>query len=107
VANPRKLRLIHENQRKNDRVDAKYVSRVARLDPKRPWKLEHRSESGQNHLLIIRARTSSFEPASERFNIFDRRSNQSTNAFFPEPAKPSTNAPERTSQRVCVRLWCR
>lgn len=56
VANPRKLRLIYENQRKSDRVDAEYLARVARLDPKLLCALEHRSESGQCHLAIIRAR---------------------------------------------------
>jgi len=56
VANPRKLRLIYENQRKSDRVDAEYLARVARLDPKLLCALEHRSESGQYHLAIIRAR---------------------------------------------------
>jgi transposase len=56
VANPRKLRLIYENQRKSDRVDAEYLARVARLDPKLLCALEHRSELGQCHLAIIRAR---------------------------------------------------
>ncbi len=56
VANPRKLRLIYENQRKSDRVDAEYLARVARLDPKLLCALEHRSESAQCHLAIIRAR---------------------------------------------------
>ena len=56
VANPRKLRLIYENQRKSDRVDAEYLARLARLDPKLLCALEHRSESGQCHLAIIRAR---------------------------------------------------
>jgi transposase len=56
VANPRKLRLIYENQHRSDRVDAEYLARVARLDPKLLCALEHRSESGQCHLAIIRAR---------------------------------------------------
>jgi transposase len=56
VANPRKLRLIYENQHKSDRVDAEYLARVARLDPKLLCALEHRSESGQCHLAIIRVR---------------------------------------------------
>lgn len=56
VANPRKLRLIYENQHKSDRVDAEYLARVARLDPKLLCALEHRSELGQCHLAIVRAR---------------------------------------------------
>ena len=56
VANPRKLRLIYENQRKSDRVDAEYLARVARLDRKLLGPIVHRSELGQSHLEIIRAR---------------------------------------------------
>jgi transposase len=56
VANPRKLRLIHENQRKNDQVDAEYLARVARLDRKLLGAIEHRSELGQAHLALLRSR---------------------------------------------------
>ncbi|HEV3409763.1 MAG TPA: IS110 family transposase [Chthoniobacterales bacterium] len=56
VANPRKLRLIYENQHKNDRVDAEYLARLARLDPNLLGRVEHRSESSQAHLAILRAR---------------------------------------------------
>ena len=56
VANSRKLRLIYENQHKSDRVDAEYLARVARLDPKLLGAIEHRSEVGQCHLSLIRAR---------------------------------------------------
>lgn len=56
VANPRKLRLIYENQRKSDRVDAEYLARVARLDPKLLGATTHRSELGQAHLALIRSR---------------------------------------------------
>lgn len=56
VANPRKLRLIYENKRKDDRVDAEYLARLARLDPKLLGAIEHRSESSQCHLALIRSR---------------------------------------------------
>ena len=36
VANARKLRLIYGKGRKNDRLDAENLARLARLDPKRP-----------------------------------------------------------------------
>ena len=32
VANPRKLRLIYQNDSKSNRVDALYLARVGRLD---------------------------------------------------------------------------
>lgn len=56
VANPRKLRLIYENQQKDDQIDAEYLARIARLDPKLLGAIEHRSELGQCHLALIRSR---------------------------------------------------
>lgn len=56
VANPRKLRLIYENHQKDDRIDAEYLARVARLDPKLLGEIEHRGELGQCHLALIPAR---------------------------------------------------
>lgn len=56
MANSRKRRPIYENQHKSDRVDAEYLARVARLDPKLPGAIEHSSEAGKCHLFLIRAR---------------------------------------------------
>jgi transposase len=56
VANPRKLRLIYENESKTDRVDAEYLARVARLDPKLLAPIEPRSEAVQRDRALARAR---------------------------------------------------
>lgn len=56
VANSRKLRLIYENRRKNDRVDAEYLARLVRMDPKLLEPITHRSERGQQHLALFRSR---------------------------------------------------
>jgi transposase len=56
VANPRKLRLIYENESKNDRVDATYLARVARLDPSLLKPIRHRGPQAQADLAILRAR---------------------------------------------------
>lgn len=56
VANSRKLRLIYENRRKNDKVDAEYLARLVRLDPKLLHPVEHRSESAQQHIALLRSR---------------------------------------------------
>ena len=56
VANARKLRLIFENRRKTDRVDARLLARLARFDPVLLASLEHRSESVAADLAVIRAR---------------------------------------------------
>ena len=56
VANSRKLRLIYQNRRKNDRVDAMYLARLARLDPQLLWPVKHRGPAAQKDLAILRSR---------------------------------------------------
>lgn len=56
VANPRKLRLIYQNRKKSDRVDALYLARVARMDPKLLAPLEHRGVEAQRDLALLRSR---------------------------------------------------
>jgi transposase len=56
VANSRKLRLIYQNRRKDDRVDALYLARLARLDPRLLWPVEHRGEAAQKDLALLRSR---------------------------------------------------
>ena len=58
VANARKLRLIYANQRKTDEIDAQNLARLARLDPKLLYPLNHRGEDSQapNRRSSVRAR---------------------------------------------------
>lgn len=56
VANARKLRLIYENDDKSDQVDAGYLARLARLDPKLLAPLNHRGAVAQADLAILRSR---------------------------------------------------
>jgi transposase len=56
VANARKVRLIYANRRKTDEVDAENLVRLARLDPKLLYPVEHRGEESQAHMAIIRSR---------------------------------------------------
>jgi transposase len=56
VANARKLRLIYSNKRKTDEIDAENLARLARVDPKLLYPLNHRGEDSQAHLAIIRSR---------------------------------------------------
>ena len=56
VANPRKTRLIYENRGKQDSVDAEALARIARLDPKLLYPVEHRPESVAQDLAVLRAR---------------------------------------------------
>ena len=56
VANARKLRLIYENRTKDDRVDAEYLARVARLDPSLLAPIRHRGVRAQQDLAVLRSR---------------------------------------------------
>jgi transposase len=56
LANPRRLRLIYENRKKSDRVDAQYLARLARLDPELLAPIEPRGQQVQADLAVLRAR---------------------------------------------------
>lgn len=56
VANARKLRLIYENRKKDDRVDAEYLARLARVDPRLLSPIHHRSAEAQADLALVRSR---------------------------------------------------
>lgn len=56
VANPRKLRFIYQNRGKTDRVDARSLARVARMDPALLSPVEHRCEPFAQDLALLRTR---------------------------------------------------
>jgi transposase len=56
VANPREVRKIYQNDRKNDRNDAQILARLARVDPQLLAPIHHRDAQMQADLAIIRAR---------------------------------------------------
>jgi hypothetical protein len=47
VANARKVRLIAESRKKDDRMDAQTLARLARIDPRLLSPVKHRSEKAQ------------------------------------------------------------
>src|SRR6266853_4538375 len=56
VAHARNVRLIGESTRKDDRLDAKTLARLVRIDPALLSPVRHRSAEAQAHLTRIRAR---------------------------------------------------
>jgi len=54
VANARRVRLISESSRKDDKLDAKTLARLARIDPQLLSPIRHRSEQAQD-LIMVRA----------------------------------------------------
>src|SRR4029077_10139428 len=56
VAHAQKVRLITKSRRKDDRLDARALARLARIDPGLLSPVKHRSAQAQLHLTEIRAR---------------------------------------------------
>jgi transposase len=56
VAHAQKVRLIVKSRRKDDRLDARTLARLARIDPELLSPVQHRSAQAQLHLAEIRAR---------------------------------------------------
>ena len=56
VANARNVRLIGESRKKDDRLDAQTLARLARIDPQLLYPVKHRSAQAQADLMVIRAR---------------------------------------------------
>lgn len=61
VANARQVKLITQSSRKNDKLDAQSLARLARIDPELLRPIQHRSEEAQQHLVTIRVRAALVE----------------------------------------------
>jgi transposase len=61
VANARQVRLISASSRKDDKLDARMLARLARVDPQLLAPIRHRSEAAQRDLNLIRVRASLVE----------------------------------------------
>lgn len=56
VANARRVRAISDSSRKDDKMDARMLARLARVDPELLYPIRHRGEKAQQDLAMIRAR---------------------------------------------------
>jgi len=61
VANARQVKLISASSRKDDRLDAQTLARLARVDPQLLRPIRHRSAEAQMHLMTIRVRAALVE----------------------------------------------
>jgi transposase len=68
VANPRQLQLITQSSRKDDKVDAKTLARLARIDAELLRPIRHRSEKAQMDLMQIRVRAGLVEARTALVN---------------------------------------
>jgi len=69
VAHARNVRLIGESRRKDDRLDAKTLARLARIDPQLLCPVKHRSAQAQAHLTVIRARAGLVRARTSLINV--------------------------------------
>lgn len=88
VANPRKVRLIGENHRKNDRMDAELLTRLARVDPRLLFPIRHRGADAQADLTLLRARDALVRNRTSLINHV-RGSVKSLGARLPSCSSPS------------------
>jgi transposase len=56
VANARRVRAISDSNCKDDRMDARLLARLARVDPALLYPIRHRGQQAQRHLAMIRSR---------------------------------------------------
>jgi len=68
VANPRQVKLISHSNRKDDRLDAETLARLARVDPQLLRPIRHRSEAAQMDLMTIRVRAGLVEARTALIN---------------------------------------
>lgn len=68
VANAGRLPMIYASQKKNDRMDARKLAQLARLDPNLLAPIRHRGAQAQADLSVIRARESLVEARTKLIN---------------------------------------
>lgn len=106
VANSRKLRLIYENPNKDDRVDACYLARLARLEPALLSPIRHRGATAQKDLALLRSRDALVAARTRLINhvrglvksVGGRLPACSSGAF---PKKAREQAPESLRTALC------
>ncbi len=105
VANPRKLRMIFQNDSKNDRFDAAQLARVARLDPELLCPIEHRRHQAQIDLALLRARDGLVRMRTRL--VIHVRSTLKCSGERVTGTGTSTSAPFRRGDRLSRRLRSR
>jgi len=98
VANARQVRLIGERRKKDDRLDAQTLARLARIDPELLCPVKHRSRQAQADLTVIRARAGlmrartalepllrALEAVSEQIREYNQRIETLAEERYPRP----------------------
>src|SRR6201990_1052921 len=100
VANARKVRLIGESRKKDDRLDAQTLARLARIDPELLYPVKHRSAQAQAGLMtigpragLVRARTALVNTARGLAKSYGERL-RGCNVRNMDPEKAENLSPE-------------
>jgi transposase len=108
VANARKVRLIYGEGRKNDKIDAEKLARLARLDPKLLAPVKHRGEASQAHLALLRSRDALVSARTKLVNPgYAERSSLLGLASPNAPQKASTTGSQSTCPKSLCQPWGR
>ncbi|HXF13004.1 MAG TPA: IS110 family transposase [Terriglobales bacterium] len=102
VANARQVKLITESSRKNDKLDAHMLARLARFDPQLLRPIRHRSEQAQQHLMVIRARAALVEARTQLVNAL-RGLAKSVGERIPKCASYQMDVERLEHLPVCLR----
>ncbi|UWZ84448.1 IS110 family transposase [Occallatibacter riparius] len=95
VAHSRNVRLIGESRRKDDRLDAQALARLARIDPKLLSPIQHRSAQAQADLTVIRGNL------QLRTQLFSRRRTEALRVAAADPLSKRLRQP-RAAQTSAV-----
>lgn len=68
VANPCRVKLIYGSDNKNDRVDARSLAQLARVDRKLLFPVTHRSDRAHSRLAVLRARDAAVRARTRLIN---------------------------------------
>jgi len=104
VANPRRLRLIYQSTNKTDRLDAEALARLARMDRKLLYPIQHRGEEAQADLSVLRARGALVEARTKLVNAvrgmlksFGKRVKKCSTENFAEHATDAVPEPMKAA----------
>jgi len=113
VANPRKVRLIYESDRKNDRLDARMLARLGRVDVSLLSPVWHRSAEAQADLAVVRSRDALVAARTQLINAVrgmvkstrGAAAHQHDCCVCREDSRAGTNPAETRSGTVAEKYW--
>ena len=107
IANPRRMESISKNRRKNDRVDARTLARLVRVDPELLYPIQHRGTEVRRDLVLLRARNALVEVRTSLINSIRGLVKSMGGECRPAPLRASIRMPRRRCRSPCEWRSCR